>query len=116
MKKLKYCEKKIGNSSTCGNLAQYKVILGDSYCYRCEKHKNTKTRTKKVQKIENFNQTIELYEVNKYLKSLIGKTIFSNFHKKELLVKYVKTNASIMCIDNHGDYKLVFHNQITEIV
>lgn len=116
MKKLKYCEKRTSNTTKCSSLATYKVSLGDSNCYRCEEHKNAQTQNKKVSSLEPFTQNIELYEVNKYLQSLIGKTIFSKMHKTELLVKYLKPNGAVMCTSKFGKFKLVYYYQIDELV
>ncbi len=123
--KLNYCNCNLSNTSTCSNLAKYKVKLhrrkevGDVHlqfdtAFRCEEHKLTGTTGKKVFESIPYEQEIALKQVNDYLKSLIGKMIKSKVHTaKQLEVKYLKDNGGIMCLQPiTKKWKFVYYNQI----
>lgn len=117
--KLIYCQKQTGNRKACGVLAKFKVTLknenGTFFNYRCDCHKNAATQSKKVIAVEEINQTLQLYEVNEYLKSLIGKEFFSKHHKTELTGVYLKPNGVLMSISKYGKYKAVYAYQIQQL-
>lgn len=120
MTKLFHCDKRTSNTMCCSKLATFKVQLKTKSdkvvnAYRCDEHHKVATQNKTVISSEIFSQTNELYEVNKFLKSLINKTIFSKKHRCEVLVKYLKPNASVMCLSDNGKYLLVYHYQVETI-
>ena len=74
--KIKYCDKKLGNSCTCSNLATHKVILKNRFekdivgakevsSYRCDKHENTSTVGKVVVESTQIEQSNSISEILK---------------------------------------------------
>src|SRR5688572_15942851 len=106
-----YCKNKIGNRSTCANVATNQVKLcsrkenlEDTHLkyemsYRCEEHKYSGTVGRKVFESTDFDQSFSLQKVNNFLDSIIGKTIKSKEHTaKGLEVKYKKSNGGVLCL------------------
>lgn len=127
--KLKYCKCKSGNGSF-SKIATHEVKLRSrkddpesipikgELSYRCQLHSLKGTTGKRVFESIPFDQTLELQEVNDYLKSLIGKKIESRVHTaKELEVKYLKDNGGVMCLQPiTKKWKFVYHDQISNVL
>lgn len=114
-----YCDKKSSNTGRCSRLACYVCIFssdtGKEYTqYRCEEHKTSPTANKKVKFHTSFTQETKLNEVNSFLRTLIGKPVFSSWHRNKypMIGKYLKSNGAIMCQDSKGKWLLVYHHQI----
>jgi len=115
-----YCDKKSSNTGHCSNIACYSAMAvskktkKEYVLNRCEEHKLTSTANKKIVSLIKLDQKEELDRVNKLLHSLIGKNIFSNFHRNKypLVGKYLKDNGGIMCKDSRGKWQYVYYRQI----
>lgn len=128
IQKLYYCQH--GNkNSHCSNIATHQVrlrskkdksiiVMKSEWQYRCDNHKNTGTKTKRVYQIDDLDQSYTLKKINDFLISLIGKRIKSNAHTaRELEVKYLKSNGGVMCYQSHSKkWKFVYYEQIQEIL
>lgn len=121
--KLKYCDKKSGNSSHCSKLATFQCKKqskdnpnGDiKFCFRCEEHKNSSTANQKIIDSIPFEQEEKLKKVFLYLNSLIGKEVFSSWHRNNygFIGKYLKPNGGIMCQnDKTKKYKFIYYHEI----
>lgn len=121
--KLKYCDKKSGNYSHCANLATYQCKKQSKdnpngevkFCFRCEKHKNSSTANQKIIDSVPFEQEENLKKVFLCLNSLIGKDVFSKWHrnKNSFIAKYVKPNGGVMCQNEYtGKWKFVYYHEI----
>jgi hypothetical protein len=126
--KLVYCDKNVSNTATCGKVATHQgylsskkdnsIIASKAFCYRCDEHKDTGTVNRKPKDMRPFDQSYSLHMTTEYLKSLIGKSITSKWHRadKELVVKMVKPNGGVMCQNPHTKkWKFVYAKQITLI-
>lgn len=120
--KLFYCDKKSSNTGRCSNVACYSALLiskktkNENIVNRCEEHKLTATQGKyvDVESVMIFNQSEKLELINSFLRSYIGKEIFSTYHinKYPLIGKYLKPNGAIMCQDSKGKWVLIYYHQI----
>jgi hypothetical protein len=119
---LYYCDKKSSNTGRCSKVACYSALAvargtkKEYLIHRCEEHKLTATNAKKVDVVSlvNFPQKEEHEEVNTFLRSFIGKPIFSSFHRNKYPItgKYLKDNGAIMCQDDRGKWYLIYYHQI----
>ena len=130
IQKLHYCDKKSGNTGSCAHIATRQARLknkADRYSptatqelqYRCEEHATTPTVNKVVVESNPLDQSYSLTMVNRFLESLIGKSIKSKMHTaRQLRVKYVKPNTGgVMCFQEHSKkWKFVYYEQITEVL
>jgi hypothetical protein len=123
---LKYCQCKTGTGH-CSNIATFKVKLGPKKltdkpkfinAYRCTKHIDKGTVSKKVVEKAECNQVNDLEQINTYLRSLIGKKIRSRFHHNQVIeVKYLKDNGAVMGFQPvTKKWKYIYYNQITEVI
>lgn len=122
-----YCRKKIGNHATCGKIATHCVTMQNKKenviskrqinVHRCDAHIKSSTSTKQVVSTMPIDQSKELYSINKFLYTIIGKRISSTFHTaKYLTVKYVKENGGVMCFQEvTKKWKFVYFRQISII-
>lgn len=120
--KIIYCDKKSSNTGRCGKIACYSALAvskgtkKEYLIHRCEEHKLTATQGKNVDVVSvlPFPQTEEVEEVNKFLRSFIGKEIFSTWHRNKhpFIGKFLKDNGSIMCQDGRGKWALIYYHQI----
>lgn len=120
--KLIYCDKKCSNTGRCSQIARYRCIsvseTGKEYTqWRCEEHKKTATANKKITEYNPFSQLDEHIRINAFLGTLIGKPIFSSFHRntQPMIGKYLKSNGAIMCRTHRGKWSLVYYHQIKQV-
>lgn len=126
--KIHYCQKRSGNTARCSELATTIVSLcskhqhpetndGMEKNHRCDEHAKTPTVGKRVFDSEPLDQSEEIKQMNNFLHSLIGKKIHSQAHTaKELIVKYVKPNGGVMCLQPiTKKWKFVYYHQIVTI-
>jgi len=129
IQKLHYCDKKIGNSCKCANIATRQITMKSkedqslsatqTHGYRCEEHAITGTVNKIVTESLPFDQSFALTKISQFLHSLIGKNISSKFHTaKQLRVKFVKPNTGgVMCFQEFSKkWKFVYYEQITDVL
>lgn len=121
--KLKYCDKKSVNSSHCSNLAAYQCKRQSKdnsngeikFCFRCNDHKNSSTANQKIIDSAPFEQEEKIKKVFLYLNSLIGKEVFSYWHRNNygLIGKYLKPNGGIMTQNEKTKkYKFIYYHEI----
>lgn len=115
------CDKKMGRSSTCGQIATVKIFQKDvkdkvhTKC-RCAIHSSGIKHNNEL-KISLEAITHEWPKIHAILQPLIGKTIYSKWHRKDLIVKYIKYETMLlMCQDsNYRKWYAVYAKEITEI-
>lgn len=64
---------------------------------------------------EPFNQSESLGNVNRFLNDLVGKDVFSKWHRNthSFIGKYLKENGGIMCQNEHTKkWKFVYYHEI----
>lgn len=128
--KLHYCDKKLGDTCTCANIATRQISMkskkdfnrlsaDQEYGYRCEEHYNTGTVNKSVYQSLPFDQSFALTKISQFLNSIIGKNIVSKVHTaKSLKVKFIKPNTGgVMCFQEQSkQWKFVYYHQISEVI
>lgn len=130
VQKLNYCDKKTGNNCKCSNIATFSVILKNrdnkdsltaqqEWSYRCGKHSKTSTANKVVVESNPLDQSFSITIINRFLRSIINKSIKSKKHTaKSLIVKYVKNDkCGVMCFNEQSKkWLFVYYEQITSII
>ena len=118
-----YCNKKTSNTGTCSKIAMYtgqtvsrKGNDKTKKVHRCEEHKFCGTVNHKIEHstLTPLDQNDVINDVNNYLKSFIGKEIFSRHHRNKypFIGCYLKPNGAIMCKGHNNKWFLVYYNQI----
>jgi len=130
IQKLYYCDKKSGNTCKCSNIATRQVKLrrksesdkltaSQELQHRCEEHANASTVNKVVVESNPLDQSYSLTMINRFLNTLIGKSIVSKMHTaRQLRVKYVKPEkGGVMCFQEHSKkWKFVYYEQIESVL
>lgn len=124
IEKIKYCDKKSSNTGSCSNIATRQTKMTNPkyptkiiYGYRCEEHAHAKTVAYKVIESLPLDQSYKLQKIKDFLKKLIGKKIYSKYHRRILVGQYLKENGAIMCkTENTNKYKLVYYHQVSQII
>ena len=117
------CDKKFGRNSKCGQIATVKIFQkiqnkGTSSKCRCSKH-SSGIKTDESSGISVVQIVHDWGKVNSILEPLVGKIIYSKWHRRELLIKYIKRESMIfMCQDprfdetttnkNHGKWQALY--------
>ena len=119
-----YCDKKGSNTGSCPCIATFKGNLVDEkgkifLSHRCLEHRYCGTVHKSIDKESMLvlDQSKALVEVNSFLRTYIGKEVFSKFHRNKhaLIGVYLKDNGSIMCQNpKNKEWKLVYYHQIIQ--
>lgn len=122
------CDKKMGRHSKCAQIAAVRVIRTDDKGQKhvrccCARHSSG------IKHNNDQGITLEIIhhdwaKIHAVLQPLVGKTIYSKWHRRELIVKYVKNESMIlMCqdsrygkaIEEKAQWCAVYAKEITEV-
>lgn len=116
------CNKRFGKHSKCGQIATLRIVQASDTQCRCDKHsQGFPKEAKHIPIIHDWEK------INTTLASLVGKVIYSTWHRRELKVQYVKRSSMLlMCQDarydgasknkNHARWFAVYAKEITNII